>query len=285
MSFLLPHFLKEGRGRLDTYFTRVYNPLWTNPDGFTGWMSFRTKPENRHAHRADPDLERDGLVRRLHPAIGTGTERHDTMSQETHAGRWLGFVSQSSVSPSRRRVSLSISRTRRIPARCGKSQSSGSRCPGRSIPTGRLESGRCLRVTIPAGREDHRDQRSYGWIFEHSVPGLPEAAAKESLSPLRVQCGTMARSRWMTWPTARRTSNSSTAEAWSLTGSAAPDSTRRHASSSSTRRRSRSGAGPNIRSLDIRQGTSTGGISIARPTSSTCCRTSGCRRSFTRARP
>ena len=37
MSFLLPHFLKEGRGKLDVYFTRVYNPVWTNPDGFT-WI-------------------------------------------------------------------------------------------------------------------------------------------------------------------------------------------------------------------------------------------------------
>src|SRR5205814_3067006 len=37
MSFLLPHFLKEGRGKLDVYFTRVYNPVWTNPDGMT-WM-------------------------------------------------------------------------------------------------------------------------------------------------------------------------------------------------------------------------------------------------------
>src|SRR5574341_917428 len=37
MSFLLPHFLKEGRGRLSAYFTRVYNPVWTNPDGAT-WM-------------------------------------------------------------------------------------------------------------------------------------------------------------------------------------------------------------------------------------------------------
>ena len=33
--FLLPHFLKEGRGKLDAYFTRVYNPVWTNPDGLT----------------------------------------------------------------------------------------------------------------------------------------------------------------------------------------------------------------------------------------------------------
>ncbi|MCA1592720.1 MAG: molybdopterin-dependent oxidoreductase, partial [Acidobacteria bacterium] len=35
MSFLLPQFLKDGRGKIDTYFTRVYNPVWTNPDGFS----------------------------------------------------------------------------------------------------------------------------------------------------------------------------------------------------------------------------------------------------------
>ena len=33
LSILLPHFLLDGRGTLDTYFTRVYNPVWTNPDG------------------------------------------------------------------------------------------------------------------------------------------------------------------------------------------------------------------------------------------------------------
>ena len=37
LSFLLPHLIKDGRGRLDTYFTRVYNPVWTNPDGAL-WM-------------------------------------------------------------------------------------------------------------------------------------------------------------------------------------------------------------------------------------------------------
>ena len=37
MSFLLPHFLKEGRGKLAVYFTRVFNPVWTYPDGFT-WI-------------------------------------------------------------------------------------------------------------------------------------------------------------------------------------------------------------------------------------------------------
>ena len=44
MSFLLPHFLKEGRGKLDVYFTRVYNPVWTNPDGFS-WIEVLTDEE------------------------------------------------------------------------------------------------------------------------------------------------------------------------------------------------------------------------------------------------
>ena len=33
MSFLLPHLLRDQKKRLDVYFTRVYNPVWTNPDG------------------------------------------------------------------------------------------------------------------------------------------------------------------------------------------------------------------------------------------------------------
>jgi hypothetical protein len=37
MSFLLPHFLKEKRGKMDVYFTRVFNPVWTYPDGFS-WI-------------------------------------------------------------------------------------------------------------------------------------------------------------------------------------------------------------------------------------------------------
>src|SRR5262249_59947555 len=37
MSFLLPHLVKEGRGKLAMYFTRVYNPVWTNPDGMS-WI-------------------------------------------------------------------------------------------------------------------------------------------------------------------------------------------------------------------------------------------------------
>ena len=41
MSFLLPHLFKDGRAKLDVYFTRVYNPVWTNPDGFS-WIEMLT---------------------------------------------------------------------------------------------------------------------------------------------------------------------------------------------------------------------------------------------------
>src|SRR6185503_1108280 len=64
MSFLLPHFLKEARGKLAMYFTRVYNPVWTNPDGMS-WIEMLTDEAK--------------------------VERHDLMSQETHAARWIGF--------------------------------------------------------------------------------------------------------------------------------------------------------------------------------------------------
>ncbi|GIX48862.1 MAG: hypothetical protein KatS3mg131_3073 [Candidatus Tectimicrobiota bacterium] len=72
MSFLLPHFLKEGRGRLDTYFTRVYNPVWTNPDGAT-WIEVLRDEEKIGLHcRPHPGVERDRLVCRLRLAHGHG---------------------------------------------------------------------------------------------------------------------------------------------------------------------------------------------------------------------
>ena len=51
LSFLLPQFLKDGRGKLDVYFTRVYNPLWTNPDGFS-WMEALQDKEKIGLHVA-----------------------------------------------------------------------------------------------------------------------------------------------------------------------------------------------------------------------------------------
>ena len=91
MSFLLPHFLKEGRGKLDVYFTRVYNPLWTNPDGFS-WMEVLQDKDKIGLHVSlTPTWSETAWFADYILPMGLGTERHDTMSQETHAGQWLGF--------------------------------------------------------------------------------------------------------------------------------------------------------------------------------------------------
>ena len=86
MSFLLPHFLKEERGKLDVYFTRVYNPLWTNPDGFS-WMEMLPDKDKIGLHVAlSPTWSETAWFADYILPMGLGTERHDTMSQETHAG-------------------------------------------------------------------------------------------------------------------------------------------------------------------------------------------------------
>ena len=142
MSFLLPHLLKEGRGRLDTYFTRVYNPVWTNPDGFS-WIEMLTdEAQDRSPRLPHPDLERDRVVRRLRAPDGARL-RASRPHEPGDARRRGGSASASPCcgSRSRARASASPPPGRRTPprawARCGRRTSSGSSSRGGSIPTGR----------------------------------------------------------------------------------------------------------------------------------------------------
>ncbi len=91
MSILLPHFLNEGRGTLDVYFSRVYNPIWTNPDGFS-WMEALTDEDKVKCHVAlTPTWSETSWFADYVLPMGVSTERHDVHSYETHAGRWIGF--------------------------------------------------------------------------------------------------------------------------------------------------------------------------------------------------
>jgi len=91
MSILLPHFLAEGRGRLDVYFSRVYNPVWTNPDGFS-WLAALTDPDKIACHVAlTPTWSETAAFADYVLPMGVAAERHDVASFETHAGRWIGF--------------------------------------------------------------------------------------------------------------------------------------------------------------------------------------------------
>ncbi len=91
MSILLPHFLNEGRGSLEVYFSRVYNPIWTNPDGFT-WMEALTDESKVRCHVAlTPTWSETSWFADYVLPMGVSVERHDVHSYETHAGRWIGF--------------------------------------------------------------------------------------------------------------------------------------------------------------------------------------------------
>jgi anaerobic selenocysteine-containing dehydrogenase len=80
LSFLLPHFLKEGRAKLSVYFTRVYNPVWTNPDGFT-WIEALTNPDLIGCHVAlTPTWSETAFFADYVLPMGHASERHDLHS-------------------------------------------------------------------------------------------------------------------------------------------------------------------------------------------------------------
>jgi anaerobic selenocysteine-containing dehydrogenase len=91
MSFLLPHLLKDGRGKIDTYFTRVFNPVWTYPDGFS-WIEALSDPEKIGMHIAlTPTWNETAYFADYVLPMGMASERHDLTSYETQSGMWISF--------------------------------------------------------------------------------------------------------------------------------------------------------------------------------------------------
>jgi len=187
MSYLLPHFLKEGRGKLAMYFTRVYNPVWTNPDGMS-WLEVltdETKVE-RHACLTPIWSETAWFADYVLP-MGHASERHDLMSQETHAARWIGFRQ-----PVLRVALEKQGRTFDLTWQAHEAAGLGQvweedefwiELSWRIDPDGALGIRKYFESPYRAGAK-LRIEELYRWIFEHSVPGLPEAAAREGLTPL-----------------------------------------------------------------------------------------------------
>ncbi|WP_265110805.1 molybdopterin-dependent oxidoreductase [Halosolutus halophilus] len=91
MSQLLPYFLKEGRGKLSVYFTRVFNPVYTYPDGFS-WIEALSDEEMVGMHVAlTPTWNETAYFADYVLPMGHSPERHDIQSQETHAGTWVTY--------------------------------------------------------------------------------------------------------------------------------------------------------------------------------------------------
>ncbi len=183
LSFLLPHFLKEGRGKLDVYFTRVYNPVWTNPDGFS-WIEVLTNESLVGLHVAmTPTWNETAFFADYVLPMGLGSERHDLHSYEQYDGQWIGFR-QPVLRAARERTGETIADTREVnPGEVWEENEFWIDLSWRIDPDGVLGIRRYHESKARPGEKLSVDEY-YGWIFEHSVPGLPERAAAEGLTPL-----------------------------------------------------------------------------------------------------
>jgi len=183
LSFLLPHFLKEGRGTLDVYFTRVYNPVWTNPDGFS-WIEVLTDEALIGLHVAlTPTWSETAFFADYVLPMGLGSERHDVHSYEQYDGQWIGFR-QPVLRAARERLGEPVGDTRAVnPGEVWEENEFWIELSWRIDPDGRLGIRRHHESRERPGEKLTVDEY-YGWMFEHSVPGLPEAAAAEGLTPL-----------------------------------------------------------------------------------------------------
>jgi anaerobic selenocysteine-containing dehydrogenase len=115
--------------------------------------------------------------------MGHGPERHDLMSQETHAGQWIAFRQPV------RRVALERAGTKvdftyqANPGEVWEENEFWIQLSAHFDPDGSLGIREYFESPYRPG-EIITVEEYYQWIFENSVPGLPEAAAKEGLTPL-----------------------------------------------------------------------------------------------------
>ncbi|MCA9620038.1 MAG: molybdopterin-dependent oxidoreductase, partial [Myxococcales bacterium] len=183
MSFLLPHFLAEGRGDIDVYFTRVYNPMWINPDGFM-WLDALRDDEKIKCHVAlTPTWNESAWFADYILPMGHAGERHDVMSQETHAGQWIGFrqpVRRVAMERAGEKVEFTYEAN---PGEVWEEAELWVELSGRMDPDGELGVRQWFESPKRPGKLISQDEY-WGYIFENSVPGLPEAAKAEGLSPL-----------------------------------------------------------------------------------------------------
>ena len=187
MSYLLPHFLKEGRGKLAMYFTRVYNPVWTNPDGMS-WVEMLTDEAKIERHAClTPIWSETAWFADFVLPMGHASERHDLMSQETHAARWIGFR-QPVLRVMLERQGRTFDLTWQAHEAAGLGQvweedEFWIELSWRIDPDGSLGVRKYFESPYRPGQK-LRAEEVYRWIFERSVPGLPDAAAREGLTPL-----------------------------------------------------------------------------------------------------
>ncbi|MHC4955791.1 MAG: molybdopterin-dependent oxidoreductase [Planctomycetota bacterium] len=182
MSILLPYLATKEK-RVDTYFSRVFNPVWTYPDG-TAWIELLTDEERMGCHVAlTPTWNETARYADYVLPMGLAPERHDVMSQETHAGAWIGFR-QPVARALAERDGRAVEFTHEVnPGEVWEEEEFFFELSWRIDPDGSLGVRKHFESPYRPGEKITIDEH-YRWMFENSVPGLPEAAKAEGLTPL-----------------------------------------------------------------------------------------------------
>jgi anaerobic selenocysteine-containing dehydrogenase len=183
MSFLMPHLMKDQDAHLDVYFTRVYNPVWTNPDGFS-WIEMLSDEDRIGLHVAmTPTWNETAYFADYILPMGHASERHDLTSYEQYNGQWIAFR-QPVLRAARERLDEEITDTRQVnPGEVWEENEFWIDLTWRIDPDGSLGIREFFESKKVPGEKMTIDEY-YGWIFDNSVPGLPEASAAEGLTPL-----------------------------------------------------------------------------------------------------
>ncbi len=184
LSILLPHLVREGRGHIDTYFTRVYNPVWTNPDGFS-WIEMLSDESKVGQYIAlTPTWNESAYFADFVLPMGHAPERHDIHSYETHDGQWIGFRQPVLRAAAERRGEVIVDTRQVNPGEVWEENEFWIELTWRIDPDGALGIRSFVESKAKPGEKLGVDEY-YGWIFDNSIPGLPEKAAAEGLSPLQ----------------------------------------------------------------------------------------------------
>lgn len=185
MSFLMPHLMRDAGPdrKMDVYFTRVYNPVWTNPDGFS-WIEMLTDEKRIGQHIAlTPTWNETAWYADYVLPMGLAPERHDNQSQETHASRWFGFR-QPVVRVAMEKMGQKVDYTWQAnPGEVWEEDEFFIELSWRIDPDGDLGIRQHYESPYRPG-EKITVEEHYRWMFENTVPGLPEKAAEQGLTPL-----------------------------------------------------------------------------------------------------
>jgi anaerobic selenocysteine-containing dehydrogenase len=183
MSIMYPHYLLDGRAHQPVLFTRVLNPVWTYPDGYSWLRALRDESKVALHGAMTPTWSETAWWADYVLPMGLAPERHDTHSYETHAGRWLGFrqpVRRVAMEKMGRPVEFTYEAN---PGEVWEEGEFWIEVSWRADTDGSLGIRQYYESPYRPG-EKIRLEEYYRWMFENSVPGLPEKASAEGLEPL-----------------------------------------------------------------------------------------------------